>query len=115
MRITGSNVTIMVADMDRSINFYKVLGLHLKQRWENYYAMMEAPGITIGIHPADGGVTGSGAASIGFFIDKCENGKAVLDANNNAYNEEGDDGSSGLYLHFKDPDGNIVYFVEPRW
>jgi catechol 2,3-dioxygenase-like lactoylglutathione lyase family enzyme len=104
----------MVADMDRSINFYKSLGIELKQRWEDNYAMMEAPGITLGLHPAHGAPTGSGAVSIGFFIDKCENGKALLEANNITYQLQ-DDGGSGIYLHFRDPDGNIVYLVEPKW
>jgi catechol 2,3-dioxygenase-like lactoylglutathione lyase family enzyme len=113
MKITGSNVTIMVKDMDRSINFYQSLGLTLNQRWDNNYAMMGAEGITLGIHPAHG-ETSSGTLSIGFFIDKCENGKAVLDAANISY-EQVDDGASGIYLHFKDPDGTIVYFVEPKW
>jgi hypothetical protein len=26
-----------------------------------------------------------------------------------------DDGKSGKYLHFDDPDGTDLYFVEPKW
>jgi catechol 2,3-dioxygenase-like lactoylglutathione lyase family enzyme len=114
LQITGSNVTIMVKDMDASIRFYEQLGLVVKQRWGDHYAMMTAEGITLGIHPASGGETNSGTVSIGFMIDKSSDAKAVLDSNKIAYKEE-NDGKSGLYLHFKDPDGTIVYFVEPKW
>lgn len=114
MKITGSNVTIMVKDMDRSINFYQSIGLALKQRWDNHYAMMGTEGITLGIHPRSTEETSSGTLSIGFMIQKCEEAREVLKAANISY-EEVDDGNSGLYLHFKDPDGTVVYFVEPRW
>jgi catechol 2,3-dioxygenase-like lactoylglutathione lyase family enzyme len=113
-QITGSNVTIMVKDMDRSIQFYENIGLTLKQRWDNHYAMMGAEGITIGIHPASTDETSSGTVSVGFMIGNCGEAKAVLDSHSIAYQEE-DDPNSGLYLHFKDPDGTIVYFVEPKW
>jgi catechol 2,3-dioxygenase-like lactoylglutathione lyase family enzyme len=112
--ITGSNVTIMVKDMDRSISFYQGIGLTLKQRWDNHYAMMSAEGITLGIHPASTGETNSGTVSIGFMVNDIAEAKALLDANNIAYKEE-NDGKSGLYLHFKDPDNTILYYVKPMW
>ena len=114
LQITGSNVTIMVKDMDKAIGFYENIGLSLKQRWDNHYAMMSAEGITIGIHPASEANTSSGTVSIGFMIDKCSEAKAMLDSHGISYKEEAD-GKSGLYLHFKDPDGTILYFVEPKW
>ena len=48
MQLSSSNVTLMVGDMDRSIAFYESIGLKLKQRWNNHYAMLEGPGITLG-------------------------------------------------------------------
>ncbi len=53
MKIKDANVTIMVKDMDSSVSFYQSIGLTLKQRWSNYYAQLTAPGITIGLHPAN--------------------------------------------------------------
>ena len=51
--IKTANVTIMVKDMDKSIDFYtKGLGLELKQRWNNHYAQVSSPGVVIGLHPA---------------------------------------------------------------
>ena len=114
MKINGSNVTIMVKNMDQSIRFYQNLGLELKQRWDNHYAMLAAEGITLGLHPSDGEKTGSGSTSIGFFIEKIEDAKALLQEHQIECNHE-DDGKSGIYLHFTDPDGTILYFVQPKW
>ncbi|MEO6218939.1 MAG: VOC family protein [Ginsengibacter sp.] len=41
----------MVKDMDAAIRFYESIRLTLQNRWEKHYAMVVAPGITIGIHP----------------------------------------------------------------
>jgi len=112
-RITESNVTIMVKNMDVAIRFYEQIGLTLKQRWDNHYAMVTTEGITIGLHPADGGETGSGSLSVGFIVDAIGDAKALLDANNIIYKE--DDGKSGHYLHFRDPDNTVLYFVQPKW
>lgn len=47
-----SQVTLMVPDMDEAVRFYTVaLGLLLKARYGNEFAVVEAPGLTIGLHP----------------------------------------------------------------
>ena len=100
INIKGTNVTIMVKDMDNAINFYESIGLSLKQRWDNHYAMVVTEGITIGIHPAKDAEVNSGSVSIGFMIDKIEEAKILLNKNHIAHKQE-DDGKSGMYLHFK--------------
>ncbi len=119
MKITGSNITIMVKDMDKSIQFYQNIGLTVQQRWGNNYAMLVTEGITLGIHPASdsqhaGSALSSGTTSVGFFIGKAEEAKALLDLHKIAYQVAEDD-KSGIYVHFTDPDGTILYFVEPKW
>ena len=114
MKITGSNVTIMVKDMDKAISFYENIGLTLKSRWGNHYAMVVAEGITIGIHPSDEKGNNSGTVSVGFMTGDINEAKTLLDKNKISY-EFQDDGKSGDYLHFKDPDGTILYFVNPKW
>jgi hypothetical protein len=47
-------------------------------------------------------------------IQSVADAKALLDANNIGYKEENDD-KSGIYLHFKDPDNTILYYVLPQW
>jgi catechol 2,3-dioxygenase-like lactoylglutathione lyase family enzyme len=47
-----SQVTLMVPDMDEAVRFYtESLGLRLKARYGNEFAVVEAPGLTIGLHP----------------------------------------------------------------
>ncbi|HTX87481.1 MAG TPA: VOC family protein [Bacteroidales bacterium] len=113
MKIDDSNVTIMVADLDRSIRFYESIGLKLKQKWEDHYAMVSAQGITIGLHPSDMPVRGSGSLSIGFMTGSLKEGVSLLEKNQIAYHLR--EGKSGKYAHFEDPDKTILYFVEPMW
>jgi predicted enzyme related to lactoylglutathione lyase len=113
--INSTNVTIMVKDMDRSIQFYESIGLTLKQRWDNHYAMVETTGVTIGIHPGGDHNSGSGTVSIGFMVTDINEAKAQLEKNNLLADAAIDDGKSGIYINFKDPDGTALYFVEPKW
>ena len=114
MKITGTNVTIKVKSMDKSIAFYESIGLKLKQRWDNHYAMVETAGITLGIHPGGDDKSSSGTVSVGFMTDDHEGNKKMLDGLKIPYTTE-DDGKSGLFCHFKDPDGTTLYFVKPQW
>jgi catechol 2,3-dioxygenase-like lactoylglutathione lyase family enzyme len=114
IKINESNVTIMVKDMDKAISFYESIGLTIKNRWGNHYAMLVAKGITIGIHPSDEKKNSSGTVSVGFMISDINEAKETLDKNNIKY-EFQDDDKSGDYLHFKDHDGTILYYVKPKW
>ena len=113
IKINETNVTIMVKDIDDSIRFYESIGLTLKNRWDNHYAMVETTGITIGLHPTERKELNSGSVSIGFMIDSIEEAKALLQKNGIHF--KFDDGKSGKYLHFDDPDKTVLYFVEPSW
>jgi len=115
MKLSGSNVTIMVKDMDKSISFYESIGLKLQQRWDNHYAMIEGPGITLGLHPGGDGDAGSGDLSIGFMVPGFAKAKALLKERGIDVTHEDAGGKSGKYIHFKDPDGTHLYFVEPGW
>ncbi len=113
MTINESNVTIMVREMDAAIAFYEAIGLRLKQRWENHYAMMETAGVTIGLHPSDSLAVPSESISIGFMIDDIGEAKTLLTSLDIPFRF--DDGKSGLYIHFHDPDGTKLYFTQPGW
>ena len=46
-------VTAHVKDMQRSIDFYtRQIGLELKTRYGNEFAILSGPGITVGLHPS---------------------------------------------------------------
>ena len=112
MPIKDSNVTIMVKDMDKSVTFYQSLGFIIKQRWDNHYAQLAAPGITIGIHPTNDIISNSGSVSIGFTTDNFEETKNQLSSlaiQTQLREEEG-----GKFIHFSDPDGTMLYFIKPK-
>ena len=115
MIIKESNVTINVKDLDKSILFYESIGLVTKTRWANHYAQLTAPGIIIGLHPANNpNLTGnSGNISIGFTTDDFEEARSALQKLSVPATDRLEEG--GQFLHFNDPDGNSLYFIKPKW
>jgi Lactoylglutathione lyase and related lyases len=115
MKIKESNITINVKDLDKAISFYQSLGLDLKNRWGNYYAMVTAPGIVIGLHPTsnDNLTDNSGNVSIGFTTDNFEETKSALQKLSITIKERHEEG--GQFIHFTDPDGTALYFIKPKW
>jgi predicted enzyme related to lactoylglutathione lyase len=113
IKITETNVTIMVRDFNKAISFYENIGFEIKNRWEDHYAMLTTTGLTIGIHPSTGEQKGSGNMSIGLMVENIEDAKVLLDKNKIRY--EMHDDKSGIYLNFTDPDQTIIYFTQPKW
>lgn len=115
MEIKESNITINIKDMDRSISFYEAIGFKTVARWGNYYGQLTAPGIIIGLHPVSSEVLNdnSGNVSIGFTTGDIKGTKAELEklGVQTSYREE----EGGQFLHFKDPDGAALYFIQPKW
>jgi len=89
------------------------IGFNIKQRWDNHYAQLTAPGITLGIHPTNDNIANSGNVSIGFTTDNFEETKnqlSILAIQTQLREEEG-----GKFIHFSDPDGTALYFIKPKW
>ena len=99
--------------MDTLIAFYLSLGFTVKERWDDFYAIIVGPGITIGLHPSKEKSTGSGNISIGFAMDNVEETKKELNFINVKYTERIEEG--GDFLHFQDPDKTELYFIKSKW
>ena len=112
--IRGTNITIMIKDMDRSISFYQSIGFEVKDRWGNHYAQLVAPGIAIGLHPTSEKNLSNGLSniSIGFTTDDFEMVKSQLAQLSITPMERREEG--GQFLHFTDPDGTPLYFIKPK-
>jgi catechol 2,3-dioxygenase-like lactoylglutathione lyase family enzyme len=84
--IKESNVTVMVSDLNRSIQFHtETPGLKLVNRIQDHWAEIVAPGLTIGLHPAGphGPKPGnSESLDIGFTVDN-------LDSDITTFNNKG--------------------------
>jgi predicted enzyme related to lactoylglutathione lyase len=108
----GSNVTVMVSDMNRAVRFYtEALGLTLKARFGDGWAEVQAPGLTIGLHPVrQGAPTGApaGGVSIGLQVENLEAAMATLKERGVEF--RGIVEGEGVRLaHFQDPDGTPLY------
>ena len=115
MTIKGSNVTVNGKDLDKSISFYESIGLIVNNRWGNYYAQLNAPGVVIGLHPTTdiNLKDNSGNVSIGFTADDFEEAKSLLQRLSIKTTEMQEEG--GQFLLFNDPDGTSLYFIKPKW
>ena len=113
--ILSANVTLMVKDMDRAVEFYTItLGLKAGKRYGNHWAEIEAPGVLIGLHPKPKQMPDitipDKVMSIGFLVEDLEKAKLRLSDSNIVYYTEED--SMMSFAMFEDPDGNRLYFSQ---
>jgi catechol 2,3-dioxygenase-like lactoylglutathione lyase family enzyme len=117
--IEGGLVTLYVKDMDKSINFYtEVLGMKLQQRFGNHWASAEAPGLTIGFHPATekhpAGMKGS--MQIGLRLSRpIKEVVPELEQKGVKFPAAIEEDNATWNAHFDDPDGNALYIAELKW
>ncbi len=115
MEILNSHITINVKDLDQSIQFYEKIGFHLQQKWGNHYAQLTAKGIEIGLHPSSNPSMDNHQAgiSIGLTSKDFKATKEELLELGISVTERNEEG--GGFLHFNDPDGTALYFIQPKW
>ncbi|MFD0870271.1 Predicted enzyme related to lactoylglutathione lyase [Chlamydia abortus] len=111
----SGNVTVMVADMKKAVQFYiETLGLELQHEGDGHFAQIAAPGLTIGLlHLA--GEQGSepvksGSMSIGLEVEEMGSAIATLKSRGVDFHDAVD-GKAAQVVHFSDPDGNTLYLV----
>jgi predicted enzyme related to lactoylglutathione lyase len=116
--ISAENATIIVSDMDRSIQFYTdTLGLKLTNRFGYDWATVSAgEGLTIGIHPASAKYPSpgtKGAIILGLDIDVPVE-EAVRKLAQHGVSIKGSIVRSepGNFANLEDPDGNEIYLWE---
>ena len=116
--VSAGNATIIVSDMDRSIQFYTdILGLKLTNRFGYDWATVSAgEGLTIGIHPASAKYPSpgtKGAIILGLDIDVPVE-EAVRKLAQHGVSIKGIIVRSepGNFAHLEDPDGNEIYLWE---
>src|ERR1700704_3284775 len=110
----SGNVTLYVKNMDRAVRFYtETLGLKLAYRFGDHWASVElGKGLTIGLHPASGGIEPSspkGGPSIGLELEgTLEDAMKTLGGRGVDFLGVLHEGKAGRFAHFHDPDGNLL-------
>jgi catechol 2,3-dioxygenase-like lactoylglutathione lyase family enzyme len=114
--LKAGNVTVLVSDLDRAINFYtQILGLKLDNRYENEWAEIIAPGLTIGLHPVmeHGPQPGkSESLSIGFTVDSLNEEMSILKSRGIIFSPNIVEDGPVRIAFFTDPDKTPLYICE---
>ncbi|MDF2963320.1 MAG: Glyoxalase-like domain protein [Paenibacillus sp.] len=113
----NGNVTVMVTDLNKAVQFYvDTLGLKLHYQVEGHWAQVEAPGLTIGLHPngENGAQPGtSDSLSIGFEPHDFNQSLETLQSRGIVFAGVMEDKATRI-APFRDPDGNPLYLVEVK-
>jgi catechol 2,3-dioxygenase-like lactoylglutathione lyase family enzyme len=113
----NGNVTVMVTDLKQAIKFYvETLGLKLQYEVPGHWAQVEAPGLTIGLHPAGehGPQPGkSESLSIGLEVEDLMAATKTLQSRGVIFGPVTEDKATRI-AYFSDPDGNALYLVEVK-
>jgi predicted enzyme related to lactoylglutathione lyase len=108
-------LTVMVADFDKAVKFYtEAVGLPLRRREGDGWAEVQAPGLTIGLHPRLPDMPASGGPnhlSVGFAVENLEAAMAELEARGVKFSGV-QDGQGVRFAHFADPDGTPLYLAQ---
>jgi catechol 2,3-dioxygenase-like lactoylglutathione lyase family enzyme len=109
-----SNVTINVPDVDAAVLFYtEVLGLRLRARYGPEFAVVEAPGLTIALHPRQkDAASGAPAISIGLGVESLEATMRMLQQRGVRFDGEILEDDPVRIAFFRDPSGVPLYLCE---
>jgi catechol 2,3-dioxygenase-like lactoylglutathione lyase family enzyme len=112
-KFIGSNVTIMVKSMAKSIKFYtETLGFPLRVRHSSHWAEIEANGLIIGLHPQvkTKKVIHGDNMTIGLEVDDIQSAMKNLEQKGVSCDFQKEGG--GLLAYFNDPDDNVLYLFQ---
>jgi lactoylglutathione lyase len=111
MQFNDTFVTIYVASIQQSIDFYTgKLGLRLKGRYGDEFAVVEGHGLKIGLHPSNDRHA-AGSVEIGFGVDSVDQASVGLRNRGISVGEALMDPPM-RFAYLKDPDGVPLYLAE---
>lgn len=113
----NGNVTVMVSDLSKAVRFYvETLGLKLQYEVPGHWAQVQAPGLTIGLHPASehGPKPGkSESLSIGLEVQHISAAIEMLQERGVVFAPVIEDKATRI-AYFSDPDENPLYLIEVK-
>ena len=106
-------VNVMVSNMDDAVIFYsETLDLELINRYGDYYAEIQAPGLLIGLHPTSDKIITGNNFSIGFGVVNFDSTIENLKTKDIEFKIEQDDYIRLAY--FTDHDNNQLFLAENK-
>src|ERR1051325_2319930 len=117
---SSGNVTLYVSNMDNAVRFYtETLGLKLAYRFGDHWASVEAGrGLTIGLHPAPAEMPAGRKGSMAISRElsgAVHEAVKTLEAKGVKFHGPLNEGKSGSFVGFEDPDGNQLYLAQLNW
>jgi len=117
---SSGNVTLYVSEMDRAVRFYsETLGIKLTYLFGDNWASVElGKGLTIGLHPASAQMPAGrkGSMTIGLELSgSIHEAVKTLEAKGVKFHGPINEGKSGSFAGFEDPDGNVLYLAQLNW
>jgi catechol 2,3-dioxygenase-like lactoylglutathione lyase family enzyme len=110
---TEANLTVMVADIDRAVDFYTAkLGFSPGARHDHHYAEVKAPGVTVVLHPHRGSVVRGGSLSIGLRVEDMAVAAAKLARSGLSLTFQ--ENEANKFAFFEDPDGTSLYLFQVK-
>ncbi|SDN70759.1 Catechol 2,3-dioxygenase [Paenibacillus sp. yr247] len=114
----NGNVTVMVSDLNKAVRFYvDILGLRLQYEVPGRWAQIEAPGLTIGLHPSNEHGPNPGnseSISIGLEAQNFAAAMETLQTRGVEFSPIMEDKATRI-AYFGDPDGNPLYLIEVKY
>jgi catechol 2,3-dioxygenase-like lactoylglutathione lyase family enzyme len=113
--VIAANVTIMVSDLERSLDFYtNVLGFLPGQRHRDHYAEVKAPGLTVGLHPGRKKAPRFEPDTISIGLEVADLEKATVALGKKGLSFEFLENQANKLALFSDPDGTAMYLLEVK-
>jgi predicted enzyme related to lactoylglutathione lyase len=113
-KIDKGMITLLVSDMEKAVKFYtEKLGLKLSQRYGDEFAVVTAPGLTIGLHPQPRQPSPQmHSMSIGLGVDSIESAMHDLAARGIKFTSPIVEDPPVRIAHFSGPGGVPLYLVQ---
>ena len=111
---SGGSVALRVADLNRAVHFYtELLGFDLKLRVGDFWAEVEATGLTVGLLVTEcAEAVGDGGPAIGLTVDDLYVTRTRLVRQGVVFLDDRQEDGTVRIATFRDPDGNPVYLCE---
>jgi len=113
LKINSSRINVMVADMDKSVDFYvNTIGLKLLNQYGQHYAEVQAPDLLIGLHPKSKDISVGNNLSIGFGVKEFD--KQVEELKSKGIDVKIEEDGWIRLAYFGDLDNNALFLAENK-